>query len=608
MLEKIHEMCEEIKEILNELKVSNVLLDKLKKSKTEKQQQTQLQGQIKRLYSDITGKANLLCDVFNQKKGSIIEFGMKKTDSQTEDSFEDGVKKKMEDMSLQADTDVDLISDEIVFENSGKMEIEQTIDIKDEMSLDDEMAFLESEKNAAFLLTECFGCVISSKRKTIGEHIQNLLVDIYDRANDSKHYLAKDIVFKDYNRIIDDIAELSFGIFRRCDMKNVAYFHTEIFMPWLQGIPAPIRKAAKRYFRDELQYIKGHRVNNVTFAAKTEGVQIGTKAIVRFIDDFPPITFHVKAHQNYSAMSSGTPSSQRKGIDLKELFVYKVLEYIGLGPKVYFITHQGEEETVFHKNALFVATQDVSYTKNPEMKKKTFHQAGQLYSFLFDKQKTFTGDQAFKEEFEKELSIPHVTPMKLEATIIDIIARIFRLEDMNEGNFGRVTINKDEYISQYKWKLIDFVISKVKPERYVIGDPDSTTEGFVTGNGTLGYSGTFFLCKVLLMRKREEKIDVGNAAIDLLEKGRPSLSCCVEKKKMPLEKAIEQAFSDVEAYVMTSNKDGLTRADLLGIKIDPSLDDLRIYKQAALENFNNLGLGLRSRKEEVESVSPKMLI
>src|SRR3989338_6779513 len=78
-----------------------------------------------------------------------------------------------------------------------------------------------------------------------------------------------------------------------------------------------------------------------------------------------PITFHVKAHQNYAAMGSCVPSSQRKGIDLKELLVYEVLEHIGVGPKVHFITHQASEDRAFDKNALFIAAQEVAYTKTP---------------------------------------------------------------------------------------------------------------------------------------------------------------------------------------------------------------------------------------------------
>ncbi len=185
-------------------------------------------------------------------------------------------------------------------------------------SLENTLALLEERKKAAFLLIECFAYVLPSKRNVLGAHIQQLVASIYDCANEGFHYLAKDKVFETHGRIIAS-ANLHMASIIASDSKLPVNMG-DLYLVWMHGISAPIRKAAKRYFRDHCRTL-GHPVEEVSFAAKMRGAQIGTKAIVKFADDHPPMTFYVKAHQNYGMMGSGIPSSQRKGIDLKELFV-----------------------------------------------------------------------------------------------------------------------------------------------------------------------------------------------------------------------------------------------------------------------------------------------
>ena len=145
-------------------------------------------------------------------------------------------------------------------------------------------------------------------------------------------------------------------------------------------------------------------------------------------------------------------------------------------------------------------------------------------------------------------------------TMLDIVARVFRLGDLNEENFGRTKVSTAER-SYEKWKLFDFTIPENMAGRYdVIGsahhgdeiDEDgekrtigACTEGFIRGNGVLRYP--------VVLRERREKIAIGNAAVDLLEQGRRSLSGnshrTEEKRKMALSDGIERAFHDVVDFM-----------------------------------------------------------
>jgi hypothetical protein len=318
------------------------------------------------------------------------------------------------------------------------------------------------------------------------------------------------------------------------------------------------------------------------------------------------MTFHVKVHKNYAAMTSAVRSSQRKGVDLKELFVYKVLEYIGVCPKVHFITHQSSEDRALDKNALFIATQDAAYTKTPKIspadasgKTKFFQPVGELYRLERGEK---IGDTDFLAQFNTELRNVGIGPLKFEATVLDIIARVFRLDDFNEDNFARITVIAEE--NHYKkWKLFDFTVPEKMENGYVIANEESTTEGFIYGNGVLRHPAVF-LSNALIGRERCEKIEIGNAVINILEQGRSGISH-PEKRKMSLFEAIDRAFHDVEQYMNFPMGDTI-RADVLGVDLGIELIDLNNYRRSALQNFEHLRDGLRSRQSVLSETTANL--
>jgi len=449
-----------------------------------------------------------------------------------------------------------------------------------DMALSNEMELLRVERDAAFLIMRCFGHMTAVRQQSMGAIFQKLLVHIYDSANDGPHYLARDDVYHAYHRIIAE-ANLYFAqvVFR----EQLPDRLNETFIAWIHGIASPIRKAAKRYFRDECHTWGEDVVSDVTFSPKEEGAQIGTKAHVIFADGVPSMTCHVKAHQNYGASSSGLPSSQRKEIDLRELLVYKMLEHIGFGPKVHFITHRKADDADLYHNALFIATQNVSHTKVVG-KEKQFHKARDLFSYDRDE---FKGDPVFFESYTAELREAATSPTKLAATIFDLLGRILYLTDMNEDNFGR--INSAEKV---KWKMVDFMINPVGRDYYL--GKDRGVEGFIKGNGAFRYTRKTLLSTALTERDRSEKIIVGKEAIELLHGGRRSLSR-PETHKMGFVEAIERAFREVLEY-MEADIGGQSRAALLGLHdARTSYAQLREYVDAALANFHDFLNGFQTR-------------
>lgn len=466
--------------------------------------------------------------------------------------------------------------------------LEQDIE---ESSVPDILSNLEERKEFVFILIEVFGLIFQSKRNQVGQHIQSLVSSIYDCANEGKHYVKKDEVFVSFNKIDSIVARKALDVFSEVKGLGGLSFFSDTFMPWLNGISAPIRKAVKQYFRDECKTVQGHSVSRLAFEPKERGVQIGTRAIVNFSDDHPPMTFYVKVHQNYVAYSGRASGSQGKKIDFKELFVYKVLERIGLCSQVHFITNQKSEDRFADTNTLFIATRDAAYTKYPKIdssaegKTKFFQPMRALYTK--DDRLRPVGDQPFLGQFRLELAHSGLGPLKQVATLFDFLARTFRLDDLNEDNFGRVSVTAKEQ-GYDRWVFFDFCVPKGMEGRYVIADEVGVVEGFISGNGSLRHPASF-LSDAVMMRTREEKIEIGNHVCALLEEGRSGHGS--GKNKMPFLEAMEHAFVEVKAYMEQPLGDSI-RAVILGVDLEKSLFDLEDYKNSAIKNFEFLKSGL----------------
>lgn len=143
----------------------------------------------------------------------------------------------------------------------------------------------------------------------------------------------------------------------------------------------------------------------------------------------------MKGNQNFEMESNQVLNTTKnpKPPDLKEVLVYRILEYIGLGPKVHYFINSTA------RFGLFIATQDCSFTKNPELKTKKFTMACEV----------------------RELTQEPTTADEVGVTSLDMITRCLRIKDLHEKNYGRVDVIPTEGSGgevKQKWKLIDFLV------------------------------------------------------------------------------------------------------------------------------------------------------
>lgn len=298
------------------------------------------------------------------------------------------------------------------------------------------------------------------------------------------------------------------------------------------------------------------------------------------------ISYFIKTHQFGSKSSASAIGS----VDLKELFIYKLLEYTGFGPKVDFFFGSPPTES-----GLYIATQDAAFSKDAT------------------KAKSFVLYEALKDNFERERSVGGMIDKEAQAGICatDILSRIFCLQDVatNSTNFGRVS--KSDGTS--KWKIIDFRV-ETRAGAYII---PGIFEGFSFGNGMFNYS--HFLGYLLRDRPEVDRIKTGMQVMQELEIGRPHQS----KKgfKMPLMQAMNSAFCEVVRFAASHQRelgivdikramgdfikladkdDGEILSYLDGLVLTTpdsceKLGDFGKYIKAARENYTALLSGIRER-------------
>jgi hypothetical protein len=249
-----------------------------------------------------------------------------------------------------------------------------------------------------------------------------------------------------------------------------------------------IQKAAQVYF--EQFYGRNKKViTSITFTPKLSGDYSGTKINIEYKDnDIGPIhkiSYFVKTHQ----YGSTSRSASMAPVDLKELFAYKVLEYIGFGPKVHFIANP------LSSGGFYIATQDAAFTKETS-KSKFFHRYEDL-------------EPKFKAHLASNNKVDHETSKGISA--IDILSRILVLTDAatNATNFGQVTVREKEI----KWKIIDFRAMTISQYGML-----EIYEGFKLGNGRFNYPET--MATILRHQDEPEKINTSYQVITEFETGK----------------------------------------------------------------------------------------
>jgi len=271
-----------------------------------------------------------------------------------------------------------------------------------------------------FLLSEN---LVQKKRAL--EQIQNYFFDIKDQK-------------KEYN----DIFNASFTLKKEIDNLPRQQFQNK----------------ASEYF------IKNFGAKDVFFKDKMGGDQLGNRIIVN-TKDGQEITYHAKTHRG-GLKSQHSSSSQP--VDLKELLIYKILEFSGIGSETHFFYDD-------IKN-FYIATKDVGYD-DKKMKQGEF--------ITYEK---IRENNSSEELLKNSLIVNGFIKA-------DIISRLLSLSDVinNGGNTG---ISSSE-----QFKIIDFNPPVTKEYK----NP-KVFEDWLSGNNQYNYSDPTVI-SILKNKSKEEKIE-----------------------------------------------------------------------------------------------------
>jgi len=188
-----------------------------------------------------------------------------------------------------------------------------------------------------------------------------------------------------------------------------------------------------------------------------------------------------KTHQdgsrftNFSGVLYNSRSiSLAKPVNIRELFIYKVLEKLGMGPEVTFVVNP------FVKQDLYIVTRDLNNTNLNEI----FITAVNIVN---------------KEKIEKLISDKNVI---IEFTKFDLINRILGINDLNSSNYGILSKGDKKFV-----KIIDF-----RAPNTFITLSDISLKNYLKANGGL-YKKEDLAKKILSNREPKQKFIEGFEAL-----------------------------------------------------------------------------------------------
>ena len=269
------------------------------------------------------------------------------------------------------------------------------------------------------------------------------------------------------------------------------------------------------------------------------------------------------------------PETEYSQVDLKELFIYKVLELMELGPKIHFMVNP------YLKDGILLVTENLNDHDNSffEMSKTT----GEGFIAIQFKLNDIRLGKYSDKEYQSYNAL-------IDLLEIDTVNRVFTLNDFNTGNFGYLIKNEEKLIfdeenfaenwlsSHHNFKIIDFISSLKKIDNYIEQDIVSS---FLEGNSITKYlkgSVMYFAInrtieesniktnKIAERKKKneQEKLYFGKKVIErlemrfknnlknTLEKSKKLIEDFIQKNKESIvltEEYIEEGFKDIDNYI-----------------------------------------------------------
>lgn|GEM_PF-1422390 len=289
-----------------------------------------------------------------------------------------------------------------------------------------------------------------------------------------------------------------------------------------------------------------HSNKNYAFSKKKDGDQRGTRLQVTQIkkgnseQQSSTDLYHIKTH----SAGSSNRSNSIKSVDLKELFIYKILAKLGKGPETHFFFNH------IFKRGLCIATLDLGHSK-PSTTNNTF------ISFEHWIQKR----EANKSKY-KNIDNDQDSSMRKQIIALDIISRIFSLTDTttNPSNFG--CVESSDVKSSAAWKLLDFRLAVDDSDLYY--NPE-IFQAFQSGSGYESYKEKGILGSIF-NKDNLEKMSLGHKIIKQLSSTLPNW--------------LEETYQEIISYAKNN-------AAALRVS-SADFEDLQDYVTATKNNIQSL--------------------
>lgn len=441
----------------------------------------------------------------------------------------------------------------------------------------------------------------------------------FDLDEFGKNYVNQNVYFKLITQpfyhsrtlfgiiISPQILELVFGIkvAKKFMLEKIDYENNKITKFEIDNIKSPSEKPKKyKEYALIFQSMKEEKINyTVKIQNKGKGGQFGG---IFFVNDnkitksyFAKSYYGYPAKPNYnSEMALSASISKKQSSDIvndnyyettyskvnfKELFIYKVLESMGLGPKVYFLVNP------YLKDGLYIISENLN-DQNKEFIEISKFGNEEFYEVLEPLMKLIKGEYKDNKIYDSYNGL-------VDLLEIDIINRIFTLNDFNSDNFGILKEKQNLIESNADWislhhifKIIDFLPSIKVSEKYI---DENISKNYLEGNSTTKFSNYTIMYTAiyrgfdrplkfykgidinkLKQKYLEEKLFFGKKAIENIEKR------CGGQLNIVLQNSKENIINFI--------KQNQNNIDLSNDYLCEGFEDLDSYINGILINYKTL--------------------
>ena len=396
-----------------------------------------------------------------------------------------------------------------------------------------------------------------------------------------------------------EILKIAYGIDEKLDisLEKIGYNDTKINITEdiFKKNSSHNKKISKEY-NFKFSSKKEGKINySLKISNKKKGGQFG--ALCTVSDGKTYKSFYVKTYYGYPAKANlnseaamnasislktssdyirdSYPETEYSQVDFKELFIYKVLELIELGPKIHFMINP------YLKDGILLVTENLNFPENK------FIEMAKINDSDFLEIQLKLNAIRFGKYNDKEYQSYNALIDMLE---IDIVNRIFTLNDFNTDNFGYLIKKEENFIfdnenfaenwlsNHHDFKIIDFMSSIKKCDNYI---EQEIVHSFLEGNSITKYfNGSVMYYAInrtieqnkikankideIKKKNEQEKLYFGTKVIEkleirfnnqlkkILQTSQKEIKDFIQKNKESIvltEEYIEEGFKDIDHYI-----------------------------------------------------------